>query len=167
MKQYEKPKEFDKYLIAFFIILHMSKFRPINADDVEYYTVSPKPSSLIEYLRMSTPQDKKGDGFLHRKVSELIRIDPSKTGLEACVDLFEERLFANRQGHPLCCPDFIAFNGEYWIIEIGGLGTNLNIQLENDRKIIEINFGIRPKLISVHYSGEFPAIELHYAKKTD
>jgi len=146
----------------------MGKTKPIDASNVEAYTISSKPGSLVEYLRLTAPRDAKGDGHIHRKACELIRVDPSNIGLDARIEIFEERLFINSKGRKLCCPDFIAFDrATYWVIEVAGLGTNLSTQLENASKIIEINFGMRPRLIGVHYSGEPPAIKLQCYEKAN
>ena len=130
-------------------MLMQSQFR-----DTPFYLIQGRPSSLVDYLRSSTPTRSTSVTVpRHREVLEQIKNDPTTIGLDAHVEMFEERLFLNDQRKAIACPDLIAVNCKtYTVIEIGAQTPNR--QLDVAYHFLNLNFGINPVLIAVRYSND-------------
>lgn len=123
--------------------------------DLSFYRMKLVPASLLDYLRRSSPERRTAANVAkrHREVCDAIKQNPALIGLDALVELFEERPFVNQHNLTVACPDFITFSeNEYTVVEIA---TQVRTeQLKRAFKTLLVNFGVRPKLIAVNYTEQ-------------
>ena len=120
-------------------------------DETKYYVLRGMPFSLVEYLRNAHPSGGIA-GKAQRNVCARIMQNPVLVGLEAAVEIFEDRPFIHQNNKTICCPDFIAFDSvKYFIIEVGYDG--IHKQLDTSHRVLHVNFGLSPILIAARILG--------------